>query len=185
MKNKIVNVLLVIVTIILIWSIYSKFTASVSTVGLSKHIEFSTIKNEKVLIDFDENYFKVEHEQGKIVIFKIFAWDCPYCLKEIPELIKLQSEFANQLEIIALVAKEGTHQENLEMTEHYAINYKVLDRGDYKELFSYLQKSHDWKGIIPASLIMNESGKILTFKKGVYSYSFAELLKQSLQLNGE
>jgi len=185
MKNQIVNLLLVIVLIVLAWSIYHKFNPTVVTVVSERHMEFSTIQNKKVLIDFDKTHFKVHNQQGKIVIFKIFAWDCPYCLKEIPELIKLQEEFPNELEIIALVAKKGTHHENIEMMQKHGINYTIVESGDYEKLFVYLQKNYDWKGVIPASLIMGELGKVLTFKEGVYSYSFAELLKQSLQHKGK
>jgi len=141
----------------------------------------TTIKGHKFEIITSPKSFKIPKLKNKIVFLKVFGWNCKYCQKEIPELIKLKKQFDGAFEIIAIESQHHTTQENLKLAQEKGINYYIVTGDKYKDFLDYLKKYHNWSGIIPLSIVIGEDGKILAFEIGAKSYTLAELLKVSLQ----
>ena len=144
---------------------------------------FETIDGTKLEIDVEDNAFHIKGLDDKTVFLKIFGWDCKFCQKEIPQLIKLKKELGDSFEVIALEAQEHTVEESKEAIKKYGINYYVIPGDTHKDFYRYLQEKYGWTGIIPLTIVVAKGGKVLAFELGEKSYSLAELMKAALLRN--
>ena len=144
---------------------------------------FETIDGAKLEIDVEDNAFHIKGLEEKTVFLKIFGWDCKFCQKEIPQLIKLKKELSDSFEVIAIEAQEHTVEESKEAIKKYGINYPVVQGDTHKDFYRYLQEKYGWTGIIPLTIVVAKGGKVLAFELGEKSYSLAELMKAALLRN--
>ena len=140
-----------------------------------------TIKGQTFKIIASPDSFKIPKLQNRILFLKVFGWDCKYCQKEIPELIKLKNQFDGAFDVIAIESQHYTTQENIKLAREKGINYHIVTGDEYESFLEYLKEYHNWSGVIPLSIVIGEDGKILAFEIGAKSYTLAELLKVSLQ----
>ena len=140
-----------------------------------------TIKGQTFKIIASPDSFKIPKLQNRILFLKVFGWDCKYCQKEIPELIKLKNQFDGAFDVIAIESQHHTTQENIKLAKEKGINYHIVTGDEYESFLDYLKEYHNWSGVIPLSIVIGEDGKILAFEIGAKSYTLAELLKVSLQ----
>ncbi len=141
---------------------------------------FETIDGTKLEINVEDNAFHVKGLEHKIIFLKIFGWDCQYCQKEIPQLIKLKKELGDSFEVIAIEAEEHTIEESKEAIKKYGINYYIVSGDTHKDFYHYLQEKYGWTGVIPLTIVIAEGGKVLAFELGEKSYSLSELMKAAL-----
>ena len=142
---------------------------------------FKTIKNRLFHITTTTNHIKVEELKGKIVFLKVFGWDCKYCQKEIPELIKLKKKFDGAFDTISIEEQHHTDKEHLDFIEKNSINYNIINGDKQKEFLEYLKNKYKWNGVIPLTIVLDSSGKILAFEVGYKSYSLTKLLQTTLK----
>ena len=161
-------------------NIEKESTKTVST-SLNESFVFKTIKGQTFKIDASLKSFKIPKLKNRIVFLKVFGWNCKYCQKEIPELIKLKNQFDGAFDVIAIESQHHTTIENRKMAEEKGINYHIVTGDKYKKFLDYLKEHHGWSGVIPLSIVIGEDGRILAFEIGAKSYTLAELLKVSLQ----
>jgi len=173
--------LLIIVLSLFLFKEKNKITTLVSSTPSQKVFTLKTVQGETFEIIASPKKFKIPKLKSKIVFLKVFGWDCKYCQKEIPELIKLKKQFDGAFDIIAIESQHHTKEENLKFIKEKGINYHIVMGDDYKDFLDYLKTYHGWNGIIPLSIVIGEDGRILAFEIGAKSYTLAELLKVSLQ----
>jgi len=141
---------------------------------------FETVKNKKIKIDVEDKIFKIKGMENKIVFLKIFGWNCKYCKKEIPELVKLKNKLGDSFEIIAVEAQQHTKEESLKYMKEYGINYHIVPGESQSKFYAYLQEKYGWTGVIPLTIVISRDGEVLAFEIGSKSYSLSELMKASL-----
>jgi len=96
--------------------------------------------------------------QGKIRIINFWATWCPPCLKEIPDFIKLQSEFNDRnLQFIGIAIEEKQAVE--EYLKTIPINYPMLIGGD--DAIELSQQLGNIVNAVPFTLIVNKQGQII------------------------
>lgn len=64
--------------------------------------------------------------EGKVTIFNFWATWCPPCRAEIPDLIKLQEQYKDQLIIIGVSSDEGPIEAVSRFAADYKINYPIV-----------------------------------------------------------
>ena len=64
--------------------------------------------------------------ENKVVFLKVFGWDCTFCMKEVPELIKLKNSLPEAFDVIAIEAQEHSADEAKKFIEEYGINYPIV-----------------------------------------------------------
>lgn len=151
--------------------------------SLKKNFRFKTIDNRIIDVAVADKLFKIHGMEDKIVFLKVFGWDCKYCKKEIPQLIKLKKELGNSFEVIAIEAQEHTLEESKRYAKEYGINYPIILGDEQRDFYTYLQRKYGWRGIIPLTIVIAKGGKVLAFELGAKSYSLSELMKASLLRN--
>jgi len=104
--------------------------------------------------------------QGKIRIINFWATWCPPCLKEIPEFIKLQTEFKNNnLQFIGIAIEDQTTVK--EYLNNNPVNYPMLIGGD--KAIALSQQLGNIVNAVPFSLIINQQGQIIHRQPGELS----------------
>jgi thiol-disulfide isomerase/thioredoxin len=147
---------------------------------LNTTFTFKTLQNKVFKVDAQNSIFKIQGLEEKLVFLKIFGWNCQYCKKEIPELIKLKSDLGETFEIIAIEAQHSSKEESKKKIKEYGINYNIVLGDKQQNFYAYLKAYYGWSGIIPLTIVLGKKGKVLAFELGAKSYSFAELMKASL-----
>ena len=146
-----------------------------------KSFEFTTIDGKTFHIKTGKREFKIEEMKDKIVFLKIFGWECEFCKKEIPQLIKLKKSLPDTFDILAIEAQKHTDAESNSYIKKFGINYNIISGTTHKDFYSYLQKEYGWTGVIPVTIVLSKDGYVLAFEIGSKSYSLSELLKASLE----
>ena len=145
-----------------------------------KNFHFTTLEGEMFNIKAKDRTFKIEGMENKIVFLKVFGWDCEFCQKEIPQLIKLKNNLPDTFEVIAIEAQKHTTQQSKDFIKEYGINYHIIEGETHKEFYNYLQQQYGWTGVIPLTIVLSKDGYVLAFELGAKSYSLSELFKASL-----
>jgi len=94
--------------------------------------------------------------QGKALLVTFFATWCAPCIKEVPNLIQLQSEFGKKdFSVLALSVDQGGPRVVKKLIDKYSINYPVL--------MASAATGRDFGGVrsIPASFLINKSGNVV------------------------
>jgi len=93
--------------------------------------------------------------RGKVVLINFWATWCPPCRAEIPDLIKLQKKYADQLVIVGLSEDEGDVAEVKAFVAEQKMNYVVaMTPKDAHKLF---------RGVValPTTFILDKEGKLV------------------------
>ncbi len=93
--------------------------------------------------------------KGKVVVLNFWATWCPPCRKEIPDLIALQTKYANDLVVVGISLDENGLSAVKSFVARTGINYPVV-MGDQGTASAY-------GGItaIPTTFVIDRAGKIV------------------------
>ncbi len=182
-KPAIKKILIIIVILIGIGSyFYLSKQKLFSTNLISNHnFIFKTAQNREFHIKASKNSLLIDELKGKIVFLKVFAWNCHYCQKEIPELIKLKNKFKNAFDTLAIESQHHSNQENLDFIKEYNINYNIINGDKQTRFLDYLKEEYKWNGVIPLTVVIDAKGRVLAFEVGYKSYSLTTLLQTTLK----
>lgn len=160
----------------------SKTTPTLQSLMPSSQESFTyqTIDGDTIEMHANTNQFKIKGMEGKLVFLKVFGWECQYCKKEIPELIKLKRDLHDEFEVIAIEAEHASAEESRQERDAYGINYPIIAGDEYFEFYDYLQAQYAWSRIMPLTMVIGKEGNVLAFEVGAKSYSLSELMKASL-----
>jgi thiol-disulfide isomerase/thioredoxin len=103
---------------------------------------------------------------GKALLVTFFATWCPPCMQEIPTLVELQQEFAEEgFSVIGLSVDQGGSAEVARLVERQAINYPVL--------MADAQTAENFGGVfgIPVSYLVNKSGNVVKQYTGLIPHA--------------
>jgi len=175
-KNK-TNVLITLIIFVLIGIYFYKN----STISPNQNFLFKSVRSKEFNINATQNYLKIHQLKGKVVFLKVFGWNCPYCQKEIPELIKLKNKFKTAFDTIAIESQHHTDKQNLNFIKIQNINYNIINGDKQEKFLEYLKRVYNWNGVIPLTIVIDGSGKILAFEVGYKSYSLTTLLETTLK----
>jgi thiol-disulfide isomerase/thioredoxin len=129
----------------------------------------------------DGNAFKLSDLQGKVLVVDLWATWCPPCRNEVPELVKLQTEYGPRgLEVVGLDIDKGEAPETVNsFIKEFKINYKV------GYLDTDLARSLMTGGNIPQSLVVGRDGHVIIhfigFDPGVTSKKLRAAVEQALE----
>ena len=118
------------------------------------------------LPDVSGNQHNMSEWQGKIRVINFWATWCPPCLKEIPEFIALQEQYAAKgLQFIGIAIDD---QEPVgEYLATIKINYPILISGD-----TGIGLAHQLGNIVdavPFTVVVNQQGQIIYRHQGEFS----------------
>jgi len=148
---------------------------------MDTEFDFETINGVNFKLRASKKKIKVDGLENKIVFLKIFGWDCKYCQKEIPELIKLKKDLGDTFDVIAIEAEQHTNEESKKHIQMSGINYNIVNGVKHNSFYNYLKVYYGWSGIIPVTIVLGKNGDILAYEVGAQSYTLTELLNASIE----
>ena len=118
------------------------------------------------LPDVAGNQHDISEWQGKIRVINFWATWCPPCLKEIPEFIALQEQYAAKgVQFIGVAIDDQKPVE--EYLASIKINYPILMAGD-----TGIDLAHQLGNIVdavPYTVVVNQQGQIIHRHRGEFS----------------
>lgn len=112
--------------------------------------------------DIDGMQHNLSQYHGKPVLITFWATDCPGCIREIPELIRLSHEFSSRGLIIIAVAMSYDSPERIKaIREHRQIPYLIT--WDNTNTFA---QAFDNVRVLPTHFLIAPNGKIEMRKIG-------------------
>jgi thiol-disulfide isomerase/thioredoxin len=113
--------------------------------------------------DLDGQVVSTAALKGKVVLVNFWATWCPPCREEIPELVKLQAAYKDQLQIIGVSEDEDVPPElvkNFARTMH--VNYPILI------VSRELEKEFGGIPALPTSFLVNKEGGVVQKHVGLF-----------------
>ena len=113
--------------------------------------------------------------KGKVLLINFWATWCGPCKAEIPDLVRLQATYADDLMVVG-ISVDDTPEQMRPYAAQYEMNYPVLTadgRDDFKDVYGPL-----WG--IPVSVIVDRDGRIHIRHVGLGTYEQFE--QEILQL---
>lgn len=113
------------------------------------------------LNDYNGRTINKDDFLGKVLIINSWASWCPFCVNELQDFIKLQEEFKNDIQIVAI-----NRRESLETAKGFTDTLGV------RNVIIYLldPKDNFYQGIggfsMPETIFVNKNGKIIFHKRG-------------------
>jgi len=109
--------------------------------------------------------------KGKVILLAFFGKNCPPCRAEIPGFVKLQDEFKDKFQIVAVHVQQKMTQEELDnfITSH-SINYPVIPAtSEAFDLANFISSKTGWRGQIPYSILLDKNGEATKTYLGMQS----------------
>jgi thiol-disulfide isomerase/thioredoxin len=112
--------------------------------------------------DLDGNVISTAAYKGKVVLVNFWATWCPPCREEIPELIKLQDKYKDQLQVLAISEDEAPPEALKAFARQAHINYPIMKVTEEIET--------DFGGVpaLPTLFVVNKDGAIVQKHVGFY-----------------
>lgn len=147
-----------------------RFSASADSRGPAKSKDGAVIrlvKNPSPVPEFsasdlDGRTIKTTDWPGKVTILNFWATWCPPCREEIPELIALQKQYANQLQIVGISMDDESPDKVKQFAKRMGINYPIVMATD-----EIVAKFGSVPGL-PTSFVIDREGKIVQKHVGLY-----------------
>ncbi len=113
--------------------------------------------------DLDGQIVSTAALKGKVMLVNFWATWCPPCREEIPELVKLQAAYKDQLQIIGISEDEDVPPEavrNFARSMH--VNYPIVI------VSSELEKEFGGIPALPTSFVVNKDGGVVQKHVGLF-----------------
>jgi peroxiredoxin len=127
--------------------------------------------------DIDGGQHQLADYKGQPILMIFWATDCPGCIKEMPELIALHEEYADQGLAMISVAMPHDYPEHIQaMREQKGLPYLITwdETGDISTAFDNVR-------VTPTHFLISPEGEIVMRKIGVLNM---ELLEDRLAMMG-
>jgi len=108
--------------------------------------------------------FKEFANKGTILVF--FGNKCPPCMKEVPELIKLQSKYGSKIGIIGIEVQGYNQAQLSSFKRQKGINYNLVTGTTYDGFVSYIAQRAGWSGAIPLLIGIDKKGEVQVVQAG-------------------
>ena len=127
----------------------------------AKDFKLNTLSHKSINIkDFEGNLlFQEEKYKNKNLLFFFFGTRCPYCEKEIPQIINLVKKY--KIKVIGIQAQGYiSDQELKKFVLKKQINFDVLNAKDGYKIVRYLQSRRLWVGGVPFYIWCDKFGNL-------------------------
>lgn len=99
---------------------------------------------------------------GKVVLVNFWATWCPPCREEIPELLQLKREFANQLEIVGISEDDDPPEKVLKFASQKGMTYPIV------MATPLLLDAYGGVPALPTTFLIDTQGRVVQKHSGLY-----------------
>lgn len=122
-------------------------------------IYFKNINHKQLRINNLEGNFLFQDPdyKGEKVLLFFFGIECPYCLKELPDIITLS-------QYIHVIGVHGQFNISDAKLKKFAalkgVHFPILDAQTTQKLIQYLSSRHMWLGSVPYHIMIDKYGNL-------------------------
>jgi len=118
--------------------------------------------------DLNGQTFTTDDLRGKVILVNFWATWCGPCRAEIPDLIRLQERYPDQLQVIGVSADEGPVQVVEDFATQFGINYPIV--------MASPDLRHAFPGVmaLPTSFIVDTEGRVVRTHVGLVNAGVLE-----------
>ena len=146
-------------------------------VVLSQEILDTTVKT------LDGSSIKLSDYEDKVLVLNLWATWCGPCRQEMPELVKMSSEYKSRGLVVLGIATEYNERQGQDYVKDFiranGINYKVI--WDDGTLAGPLVQAMNGRAVIPQSFVISRDGKIVKHFSGFNPLSTPTLMRQAVE----
>lgn len=146
-------------------------------VPLSQEILDTTVKT------LDGSSIKLSDYEDKVLVLNLWATWCGPCRLEMPELVKMSSEYKSRGLIVLGIATEYNERQGQDYVKEFiranGINYKVI--WDDGTLATPLVQAMNGRQVIPQSFIISRDRRIVKYFPGFNPLSTPTLMRQAVE----
>ncbi|MFZ2170936.1 MAG: TlpA disulfide reductase family protein [Methylococcaceae bacterium] len=158
LKTRIIAFRFILLVLLSVTLVFISINAINPNHAQAPDVTFTTITGKKIAL---------KDLRGKPVIVTFWATDCPACIKEIPHLIDLYTQYHKQgLEIIAVAMFYDPPNHVVSLTQDRQLPYPVaLDlKSEHAQAFGDVQ-------LIPNTFLISPGGLLTLQKTGAFDYA--------------
>jgi cytochrome c biogenesis protein CcmG, thiol:disulfide interchange protein DsbE len=149
-----------------------KTPAAAATAATSTVVDVGTMMPAYSAASLDGTTFDVAAERGNVMLINLWATWCGPCRFEIPELQKLHDEHGSRrFKVVGVSVDEGAPKIVQEFVDQQKMTYPVVHDPEGK-LAVLLDTT-----ILPTSVIVDRTGKVVWKHLGIVRATDAEMLK--------
>lgn len=127
-----------------------------------------------LIVDVDGNPVSTAAWDGKVVLLTFWATWCGPCRAEIPDLIRLQSQYKDRLLVVGISIDEIPPAQVREFAKKAGVNYAIaMGTRDLERAFGGV-------GALPTTFLVDSKGGVVQRLVGLYSYAFIEMEVRAL-----
>lgn len=138
---------------------------------------------ETKLQTLDGESLKLSDFADKVLIVNIWATWCGPCRLEMPELVKMNSEYKSRgLVVLGLATTYNEQNDQAHVRDFIRaqnINYKIV--WDDGTMAAPLVQIVNGKSVIPQSFVISRDGRIVKHFEGFSPYSTPQLMRQAVE----
>jgi thiol-disulfide isomerase/thioredoxin len=117
---------------------------------------------------------RANKDSGKIRMINVWATWCGPCITEFDELVEHNIRFRGRpFEMVTIAAEfpdmEGSVKEFL-VKKHASMKNYILASNNKDELYDAFESVKDWRGELPYTIILDETGKVIYRERGELSF---------------
>jgi len=112
--------------------------------------------------------------KGKLVLLNFFTTWCTYCKEEMPDLLKLQQKYGEDLTVILIHVPDGETEEDAKafVKENGLDSLRMVEDAD-----QFLASYYQLEGY-PLSVIIDKEGYLMYYQPGMLTYEQMEQIAQ-------
>ncbi|NOX15548.1 MAG: TlpA family protein disulfide reductase [Epsilonproteobacteria bacterium] len=147
----------IIISIVIVF-----FSINLQAKVIIKTYNFTDNNNNKIVLQAMDTGVYLPTFKGKVVLLAFFGKNCPPCLAEIPEFVKLQKKYSKNFQIVAMhVQQKMTKPELTNFVSIRNINYSIIPSSDKAfDFVNFIASKTGWAGQIPFSLLLDKNGNV-------------------------
>ena len=147
----------------------------------AKEFTLQSIEGEVYHVEITPLSMKIKEFPNRVIILDFFGANCPPCIAEMPELVKLQNTFSKTVQILGIQSSSKRNNKKMQkfVKEHH-LNYPVINLDAARDLIVYAQEYTNWNGALPYKLIYNFDGNISYNVYGMVSWDKLIAILQDL-----
>jgi thiol-disulfide isomerase/thioredoxin len=146
-------------------------------------VAIPTELREASLQTIDGGSLKLSDFSDKVVVVNIWATWCGPCRMEMPELIKMSSEYKSRGLVVLGLATTYNEQNDPQRVKDYVKNqnvpYQII--WDDGTLAGPLVEAVHGRSVIPQSFVISRDGKIIKHFSGFNAYQTPQLMRQAIE----
>lgn len=143
--------------------------------------EIKDINNKTYTIQGEVEGISLKGYEGKILLFEFFGHQCPPCLASIPNLIKLQEEFKDDIVLFSIEVQGLTQKELKTFATNKGINYIIVAQENAIELTNYVAQRSEWNGGIPFTIGLDTKNIVRFIEAGMIPEDYLRLFIETFK----